>query len=225
MTNSIGGGTKVSLLKESKIERRGRAQGARWGEGWGDWFRFTLVGQNIFFDYPTSYLFTDWVRHGIHLTNELYLTKLEITQVISFSLLLSFSFPFCINSPPRDTHPVFSLTSLPLSHSFFFPFWCFINCFQQMKLENCEVLCSRGSRKSVVGRFELSIWPPGILPLFSFLFFSFLFFSFLFFSFLFFSFLFFSFLSLYFYFISILSSFISIFVTPLLSLSSYQHQN
>ena len=90
----------------------------------------------------------------------MYLTRLEINQVMPFSLLLSFSFPVLYQNS-SSWYPPCILAHLPSFVSLFFPFRCFINCFQQMKLQNCEVLHSRSSRSLAPSSFQTSggtIW-------------------------------------------------------------------
>ena len=77
---------KVKQREEGEYKERGEV---RWGEvrGLGWLFQVHTYGNKISsFDHPISYLITEW-----DMANELYSTKLEITQVIPWSLLLSFS--------------------------------------------------------------------------------------------------------------------------------------
>ena len=109
------------------------------------------------------------MRHGVHLTNELYLTKLEITQVIPFSLLLSFSASKLLLFIP-------TLCSYPLRLAFF-PFWYYnLIVFNRWdwRIVRCYIRVAsaaspRAPSKPVVGPFGLSTL---ITRYFSFLFLS-----------------------------------------------------
>ena len=89
-----------SITIEREKNRAKRESTSSEVRGWGDRFSFTLTGQIIFIFFLLLWLYyraAGRVRCGTRITNELYSTILEITQVIPFSLLPSFSFP-CITT-------------------------------------------------------------------------------------------------------------------------------